>query len=205
MKAIITIFGFALAFTAISCSSSPQQPAKQASSSATEAKPLRITMFYATAAHPAMDEKESLCYGVENADSVKLEPAVDKVWPAMSRCFDVPTRQATYTLTAFHGAEKVSQTVTVAPAPPVPSKAKLFQISTNPQQATAGEKVAVCYNAMDAVKVTIEPGEWFGPHGPSMGCIRDTPTATTTYVITAIGAGGDRDIQKIAVKVIPKP
>lgn len=162
-------------------------------------------MFYATAAHPAMDEKESLCYGVENADAVKLEPAVDRVWPTMSRCFDVPTRPATYTLTAFHGAEKVSQTVTVAPAAPVPSKAKLFQISSNPQEIKAGEKVAVCYNAMDAVKVTIEPGEWFGPHGPSMGCIRDQPTTTTAYVITATGAGGDRDVQKITVRVTPKP
>jgi hypothetical protein len=202
MKTTVTIFGFALSLAAISCSSSSAPPATAAK---TPAPAVRITMFYATAAHPAADEKESLCYGVENADSVRLEPAVDRVWPTMSRCFDIPTRPATYTLTAFHGAEKVSQTVTVAPAAPVPSKAKLFQISSNPQQATAGEKVAVCYNAMDAVKVTIEPGEWFGPHGPSMGCIRDTPAATTTYVITATGAGGDRDVQKITVKVTPKP
>ena len=194
MKAMVTILGFTLALSAISCSSSAPPPT---ATDPAQAPSVRITMFYATAAHPAMDEKESLCYGVENADSVKIEPAIDRVWPTTTRCFDVPTRPATYTLTAFHGAEKVSQTVTVAPAPPVPSKAKLFQISSNPQQVTAGEKVAVCYNAMDAVKVTIEPGEWFGPHGPSMGCIRDEPTTTTAYVITATGAGGDRDVQKI--------
>ena len=76
---------------------------------------------------------------------------------------------------------------------------------TNPQQVAAGEKVAVCYNAMDAVEVKIEPGAWFGPHGPSMGCIRDQPDATTTYVITAIGRGGDHDVQKITVRVTPKP
>src|SRR5580704_11265196 len=148
MNAIVTIFVFTLALSAISCSNSAPPPSAAAPA---QAPSVRITMFYATAAHPTMDEKESLCYGVENADSVKLEPAVDRVWPTTTRCFDVPTRPATYTLTAFHGAEKVSQTVTVAPAPPVPSKAKLFQISSNPQQITAGEKVAVCYNAMDAV------------------------------------------------------
>ncbi len=201
MKPIVAILIFAIALSVISCSKSAPPPA----ASTAKASSVRITMFYATAAHPAKGEKESLCYGVENADSVRLEPAVDKVWPTMSRCFDVPTRSATYTLTAFHGSEKVSQTVTVAPAAPVPSKAKLFQISSNPQQAKSGENVAVCYNAMDAVNVTIEPGEWFGPHGPSMGCIRDTPASTTTYVITATGAGGDRDVQKITVKVIPKP
>ena len=42
-----------------------------------------------------------VCYGVVNATEVRLAPAVEPVWPAVSRCFHVtPAKTTRYTLTA---------------------------------------------------------------------------------------------------------
>ncbi len=62
---------------------------------------LKILQFYATAGEIPAGQKALLCYGVVNATAVRLDPPVEKVWPAMSRCFEVkPARTTRYTLTA---------------------------------------------------------------------------------------------------------
>ena len=60
--------------------------------------------------------KTPLCYGVVNADSVRLEPPVEKVWPSLSRCFDVsPSGTTRYTLTAEGADHKtVSESIEIA-------------------------------------------------------------------------------------------
>ena len=50
----------------------------------------------------------ALCYGVVNANEVRLDPPVEKVWPSLSRCFDVaPTKTTHYTLSAEGADHKV--------------------------------------------------------------------------------------------------
>jgi len=65
-----------------------------------------ILQFYATPAEAHTGETISLCYGVSNAKSVKLEPQPNAVWPSFSRCLSVtpPAGSTTYTLTADDGA-----------------------------------------------------------------------------------------------------
>jgi hypothetical protein len=42
-----------------------------------------------------------ICYGVVNAAAVRLDPPVERLWPALSRCFEVkPAESIRYTLTA---------------------------------------------------------------------------------------------------------
>jgi hypothetical protein len=42
-----------------------------------------------------------ICYGVVNATAVRLDPPVERLWPALSRCFEVkPAESIRYTLTA---------------------------------------------------------------------------------------------------------
>ena len=200
MRRGLPILTIVMVIAAGSCSSPRAE--SPAAAAAPEPAPVRITMFYANPASPAVDEKASLCYGVENADTVRLEPAVDRVWPTTTRCFGVPTRAATYTLTALHGTDKVSQSVTITPVPPKPS---LFGISINKDEFAPGEQVTVCYNARNAANVKIEPGVWLNPHGPNLGCIKDQPLQTTTYVITATGAGGDTAVQRVTAQVRSKP
>ena len=45
-----------------------------------------------------------MCYGVSNADQVKIEPGVEPIKPALSHCLEVFPKQTTrYTLTAKDG------------------------------------------------------------------------------------------------------
>lgn len=61
----------------------------------------------------------TLCYGVNGAKTVRLNPAVEEVWPALTHCVEVSPRKDTeYTLTAEDGGgHSVSQTVNLKVLP----------------------------------------------------------------------------------------
>ncbi|MBI4891697.1 MAG: hypothetical protein HY821_13820 [Acidobacteria bacterium] len=64
------------------------------------AKALGIINFYASPAAIRRGEFTSLCYGVMNAASVAIDPPVEKLTPALNRCFQVnPSETTRYTLT----------------------------------------------------------------------------------------------------------
>lgn len=46
----------------------------------------RITQFYAPP-QVARGETANICYGVEGAQSVRIQPAVERLWPSFTRCF----------------------------------------------------------------------------------------------------------------------
>jgi hypothetical protein len=75
---------------------------------------LKITTFYAT---PAVRRGETakLCYGVLDAEKVRLEPPIDVVWPALNRCIEFqPQASANYTLTAEDAnGKQVQQSVRI--------------------------------------------------------------------------------------------
>lgn len=75
---------------------------------------LRILQFYGTPAI-AQGTTGRLCYGVINAKSVRLDPPVERVWPSLSRCFDIsPAATTRYTLTAESASgESASQSFEV--------------------------------------------------------------------------------------------
>jgi hypothetical protein len=63
--------------------------------------PVRILRFYATTGSIAPGDKAQLCYGVENARSVRISPSIGTVAPAVNRCLDiVPDRTTHYTILA---------------------------------------------------------------------------------------------------------
>jgi len=74
---------------------------------------LAIRTFYVSPAiiHPG--EKSQLCYDVDNAKSVMLDPPAGEVWPSHTRCLDLsPTKTTTYTLTITGATGRsVSQSV----------------------------------------------------------------------------------------------
>ncbi|HEY6391136.1 MAG TPA: hypothetical protein VIX89_07660 [Bryobacteraceae bacterium] len=157
-------------------------------------KTARITQFYARDPAVPRGEKTVLCYGVENAKTVRIQPPVDKVWPAISRCFDIaPSTATTYTLTAEgEDKQKVTQSVTVqiGPAPP-----KIIEVVVNSLSVHAGELVRVCYKVKNAKSVKVEPGT------PEHGCVVDKPKKTTTYTVTASNAEGITDTERVTVSV----
>src|ERR1035438_8003011 len=89
--------------------------------------PVRILRFYASAGVLLTGEKAQLCYGVENAKSVRIAPLVTDVLPAAQRCLEIVPKHTThYTILAEGYDGKVvvhSLTLAVqAPAAPPPMK-----------------------------------------------------------------------------------
>lgn len=62
---------------------------------------LAILNFYANPAAIRKGETTEICYSVPNAESVRIDPPVENVWPSRSRCVEVsPTSDTVYTLIA---------------------------------------------------------------------------------------------------------
>jgi hypothetical protein len=62
---------------------------------------LKILVFYATPPAVRPGGSAELCYSVASAESVRIEPHVDNVWPSYSRCVPVTlTKETTYKLIA---------------------------------------------------------------------------------------------------------
>src|SRR5438132_13646530 len=94
-------------------------PAWSADPMAAYGKGVRILQFYTVAREIAPHQKALVCYGVVNATAVRLDPPVEEVWPAVSRCFEVtPSRTTRYTLAA-DGPEHttVSESIEIAVRP----------------------------------------------------------------------------------------
>ena len=66
---------------------------------------LKIITFYATPGVIGRGGHTELCYGVTGAKTVRIEPSVGDVWPALSRCLQIsPGRDTEYKITAEDGA-----------------------------------------------------------------------------------------------------
>jgi hypothetical protein len=62
---------------------------------------VKILAFNATPGVIHRGDTASLCYGVSNAKTVKIDPDVKDIWPSMQRCVDIsPANDTTYTITA---------------------------------------------------------------------------------------------------------
>lgn len=63
--------------------------------------PVRITEFYASVGSVTMGQKARLCYGVENAKSVRISPPVGGAYPSPNHCVDIlPERTTHYMILA---------------------------------------------------------------------------------------------------------
>jgi hypothetical protein len=64
-----------------------------------------ILNFYAAPGFIKRGESLQLCYGTSNAKSVRIDPEIKDIRPALSRCVRVaPQKTTTYTLTAEDSA-----------------------------------------------------------------------------------------------------
>lgn len=137
-----------------------------------------------------------LCYGVENATSIAIDPHVETVLPASDRCIDImPTANTTYTLTAY-GVDGVTKTksvsVQVGPAPP-----RLSDLIARPTEVRRGGLVKVCFKVQHAASVKVSSGRL----DRKTNCLTDRPRKTTTYRISALGANRQEDTGAVTVKV----
>jgi hypothetical protein len=76
---------------------------------------LKILLFYAAPPVVTPGGSSELCYGVANATTMKIEPAVEGFKPSLNRCVPVkPAHSTTYTITAADDmGHSTSQSVNV--------------------------------------------------------------------------------------------
>lgn len=76
---------------------------------------VKILAFYASPRKIHPGQKASLCYGVNKAKTVRLDPPVEEMWPALMRCIEVsPAKDTEYKLTAEDAAgHSVSQSAVI--------------------------------------------------------------------------------------------
>lgn len=170
--------------------------------------PPKILQFYAGQGVIRPGEAVTICYGVESAESVRIEPHVEDITPSLNRCIEAkPEKTTLYTLTAV-GAEaqdEASFTITVdpnaRPAVEAGSPSALIQFfMASATTAGKGRPITLCYGVKDAVSVALspnlrrlEPGE--------RECFSATFDQTTTLTLTAKSAHGVTDTEKLTIKI----
>lgn len=163
--------------------------------------PVKITQFYASPNPIPKGEKGLLCYGVEAASSVTLEPPIDKVWPTLSRCIEInPTAETEYKLTAVGRDGKTTVTATVK-AGPGAARPKFADLHINSTSVKPGEAVAFCFKGLNGTAIAGAPGRFQRGGNPAADCLLDNPRQTTTYRLELTGPGGS-DSASISVSVL---
>jgi hypothetical protein len=165
------------------------------------AKGLKIIMFYAAPRVVVEGESASICYGVMNAKSVRIEPAVEELRPSFNRCIEVtPKRDTKYTLLAEDGQGKqVSESfeLRVAPEPLLAPRIDYFRVKETKQDQ--GQNVhLLCFSTWNAEEVEVQPPA-FATWKVLRGCFYAAPKQQTTYTLTARGTMGRQVSKRLTV------
>jgi hypothetical protein len=164
-----------------------------------DGKTVKILQFYSTSGEVIEGKRGIVCYGVENAKSVRLEPPVEDVYPAFSRCFWVePKQDTTYKLIAegFDGRQ-VSESFSLKLKPPPPA---ILFVSVSAKEIRRGEPFTVCYGVEGADSVRLEPLH-MTLEPASKGCRLFYPPVTMKYTLIAAGKNGPPDRETFSLKV----
>lgn len=164
-------------------------------------KGVGIIQFYAYPGAVAEGDTTSICYGVMNAVSVKLDPPTADVGVTLNRCFEVTPEQTThYTLTAADAqghAVSRSFDLYVMPAPELAPSIDYFSVRSS--KLDRGDTVhLLCFATTNATQTEIQPPAF--PAGETLrGCFYSVPAAATTYTLTAHGTMGRRATRRLTV------
>ena len=159
---------------------------------------MRILQFYANTGEIIEGEPAVVCYGVQNAKAVRMEPPVEALKPAVNRCFSImPAAKTTYRLVASGaGGSEVSAsfTLNVKPAPP-----SILFVSISGRKVKRGEPFTFCYGVKHASSARLDPLR-MPLAAEEKSCRRFYPVRTLEYTLVAEGQGRpDREKFTVAV------
>ena len=160
--------------------------------------PPKIASFSVDPSAIAANGQAQLCYEVENADSVRIEPNIGERKPASKECLSVtPGETLTYTLTAFaKDGTTTSQNVTLN-VEPLPAQAEIVQFRVDRQDGPNDVRFRLCYEVRNATHAEIDNNVGsIVLNRPN--CQQVTPQQTTTYTLSATGPDG-RTITRQAI------
>jgi hypothetical protein len=146
-----------------------------------------IVRFTAAPTQINQGQSSLLSWTTTGASTVSISNGVGTVAANGSQNVS-PTATTTYTLTATgaDGSTKVTAAVTVTVGNGgVPT---VLSFTASPTVIASGGQSSLCYNVSNATSITIQPGPGT-VNGPA-ACVTVSPTATTTYVLTATNAVG---------------
>src|ERR1039458_7622882 len=198
-------FGIALAVAAgmlTGCSSPERRAEAPAAARPPEPSPAdaaRFPQFYTTKALVSRGDTALVCYGVENATTVWLEPPRQELSAALEGCVEgSPRADTTYKLTV-EGADGKTVTGELKVAMGA-ALARIVNVTVSALEVKARDLVSICYTVENARAVTIDPIAFRGGSARK-GCATDQPRKSTTYTVSAVGAGGDKDQERVTVQV----
>jgi hypothetical protein len=165
----------------------------------------KILSFYPRDVTVTEGDKTLLCYGVSNAKSVRIDPPVDGVSPALSRCVEVrPKGETHYTLTAEGSdGQAVSQSTTIRVGTDTAALPKIssFEISGKQKDYTGRTMFTLSFAVQNGDEVSISPPVFPTLHGAPSGQFSVKPDKTTTYTLSAKGKNGHMAQKQLTVEV----
>lgn len=164
---------------------------------------VRILQFYSPA-HVTEGDSATICYGVVNAVSVRIEPPVEGVSPSLNRCVAVtPEEDTRYTMTAEGaGGRIVSESFVLRVKPDAATLPAIGSFRVADHQVDRGRHVfLLTFTAANAETIDIDPPVLPTLRGAPNGRFYVAPRQTTTYTLTATGKKGRRATKQVTVEV----
>ena len=198
-KLSLSLIPFSIVACLTACKSSTNSRVNESEVPArTDAAP-RILQFYAAPGVIPRGETSSLCYGVENAETVSIDPPVEEIKPALSRCLSVsPSSSTRYTLTARSSGGETSKTIelTIGKAPPPLSGGgpQVLAFSSDLSSIKPGQTAMLCFQVEGGDPKVDPPVQQLG--SVRQGCFAVSPKQTTIYTLST-----GRDSRKVTVRV----
>lgn len=167
---------------------------------AADSSTLKIAAFYGSPPFLVRGERAVICYGVENARAVRIDPPIEELKPAANRCLAAEPRETTrYTLTAVgENGERVSHSFTLTVEPPAPF---FTLLATGPAEIEPGDRYAFCYGVTNATRVRLDPQAMPLPPVHPKHCVQLGVAKSTEFRLTAWGEDGRAVSERFAVKV----
>lgn len=166
---------------------------------------VKILQFYARDGAITEDQSTILCYGVVNAKSVKVDPPVGDVYPALNRCIDIaPKHETKYTMTAEgNDGQTATADFTVSVGPDVANRPRITSFEVSKHTVEEGKHYfTISFSFENARTVMIDPPV-FKPLEDSapFGTWVVTPDKTTTYTLTVVDKKGRKASKQLIVEV----
>jgi hypothetical protein len=166
---------------------------------------VKILQFYSREGSLTEGEDSVLCYGVVNAKTLRIDPPVDGVFPALSRCVSVaPEHDTRYTLTA-EGSDgrMVSESFVLEVRPDVSLLPKItsFGVIDRKRDYRGRMVFLLSFAVQNAELVEIDPPAFPTLHGAPNGRFYVAPAKTTTYTLTVTGKRGHTAHKQLTLEV----
>jgi len=157
----------------------------------------QIVVFVATPQNIDPGSSTKLCWQVNNATSISIQPGVGSNLNANDCATVTPTATTTYTLTATNATGQIQANATVNVG-----TVKILSFTATPAFiASRGDPTTLAWTTQNATSIVLISSE-LGPQTlPVNGSLVVRPTTDTTYTLTAYGPGGQTVSVSISVLI----